>query len=74
MTSALDLETQLAQLEKARLALLTGTTKVSVSFGAGGASRSITYRPADLAQVNAAIAEIKAQLGRGGRRAIRVSF
>jgi HAMP domain-containing protein len=68
MTDTATLERRLAELEEARHALLTGKARVSVS----AAGRSVTYAKADLGALNAAIAELRSALGRGGRRAIGI--
>lgn len=61
---------QLAELEAARHALLTGKARVSV----GHDGKSVTYTKTTLADLNAAIMGLKSELGLGRRRAIGVRF
>ena len=70
MADTTTLRARLAELETAKHAVLTGCSHVAVSHD----GKSVTYNKANLAELNAAIAEIKSQLGLGRRRAIGVRF
>ena len=64
------LQQQLRELEEAKHSLLIGRREASATYN----GMSTTFTQTNLAQLNAAIAEIKGKLGLGGRRAIGVRF
>ncbi|KAA5603023.1 hypothetical protein F1188_20035 [Roseospira marina] len=70
MTETATLRARLRALETAKYALLAGEAVASVSHD----GKSVSYSRGDLAAINAGIAEIKAQLGMGRRRAVGVRF
>ncbi|MQX37887.1 gpW family head-tail joining protein [Roseospira navarrensis] len=70
MTDVATLQGRLADLEATKHALMTGKSVASVSHD----GKAVTYSRADLAQLNAAILEIRAQLGLTRRRAFGVTF
>lgn len=68
------LETWLAAAQAARHKLLTGSQVETVSYQQGDGQRMVKYTKADLAALNAYIAELQAGLGYRVRRAIGVAF
>lgn len=72
MTDAVTLRQRLEEAQAALHALATGTQRVQIRDASG---RQISYAPADVGQLRAYIAELKAQLDPGRRRrAIGVWF
>jgi hypothetical protein len=66
-------QSELAQLEAAKTAILAGKQSVSVSAG----DKRIEYSPAganNIAALNVRIAELKVYLGQSCRRALRIGF
>jgi len=70
MADRATLRARLDALETAKYALMSGQAVASVSHD----GKSVSYSRGDLAAINAGIAEIKAQLGIGRRRAVGVRF
>jgi len=70
MTDTATLRARLTALETVKFDLMSGQSVASVSHD----GKSVNYSRADLAAINAAILEIKAQLGMGRRRAVGVRF
>ncbi|SLN77580.1 gpW family head-tail joining protein [Oceanibacterium hippocampi] len=72
MTDTATLEARLAEAEAALHALLTGEQVAATTDVSG---RQVTYARADLGQLRAYIAGLKAELGLStGRRALAVRF
>lgn len=70
MPTPSELRVYLAEAEAALHALMTGKQSVSVGYE----SKTVTYTKAEIGALRAYIAELKARLGQGGRRALGVVF
>ncbi len=66
------LEAALTAAQNAYLALSEGQQGVSFSYSQGDGTRSVTYKPTDIAQLSMLIRQLQAQLGiiRRPRRAM----
>lgn len=71
-----ELEVALAAAQRALLALQSGSSVASVSFGQGETSRTVTYRSTDTSKLIVLIAQIQKALGVPGarRRPMRIAF
>lgn len=71
-----ELEAALSAAQRALLALQSGSSVASVSFGQGETSRSVTYRTTDTSKLIVLIAQIQRALGIAGtrRRPMRIAF
>lgn len=70
------LQIALKKAQAAYIDLATGSRGVSFSYSQGDGTRSVTYQQSSLAELQALISQLQAQLGiiRQPRRAIRVRF
>ncbi|ECY3258053.1 phage head-tail adapter protein [Salmonella enterica subsp. enterica serovar Alachua] len=70
------LQLALTQAQEAYVELSTGSKGVSFTYAQGDGTRSVTYQPADMAQLAAFIQLLQAQLGivARPRRPIRFAY
>lgn len=69
------LQAALTTAQQAYIELATGAKGVSFSYSQGDGTRSVTYQPTDVAQLNQLILQLQSALGlSAGRRAIRVRY